>query len=263
MYEEAIRWFTDLFQRDGSILEIIESDHTFVNEQLAKFYDLPTTDGEWRRVEGVNKIGRGGVLGLSATLAKQAGASRTSPTLRGNWVSEVLLGEKLPRPPKDVPRLPEDESAIEGLTVRQLVEKHSSDPRVCGLPHARRSDGFCIEGFDAIGRKRDKDLAGRAIDTRTKLADGTEFDGLAGLRDYLLTKRRDVLVRQFSRKLLGFATGRGVQLSDEPLLDELRSTALAENGYRFSVAVETIVRSPQFRQIRGQDGQVADAGTTR
>ena len=74
-----------------------------------------------------------------ATLAKQSGASRTSPILRGNWLCEVLLGEKLPRPPKDVPRLPEDE-ATETLTVRQLTEKHASDPKCYGCH--RRIDAY-------------------------------------------------------------------------------------------------------------------------
>jgi len=84
-----------------------------------------------------------------------------SPILRGNWICEVLLGEKLPRPPKDVPRLPEDETATEGLTVRQLVEKHSSDPRCAGC-HVRIDPyGFALESFDAIGRLRQRDLADR------------------------------------------------------------------------------------------------------
>src|SRR5207253_10553712 len=113
------------------------ADYPMLNEPLAKFYGIPGVAGaEWRRVEGVRKHSRGGILGLSTTLAKQSGASRTSPILRGNWVSEVLLGDKLPRPPKDVPRLPEDETATEGLTVRQLVEKHSSDSR-CSKCHVR------------------------------------------------------------------------------------------------------------------------------
>src|SRR5262249_54627866 len=160
--------------------------------------------------------GRGGVLGLAATLAAQSGASRTSPILRGNWVFEVLLGERLPRPPKDVPRLPEDETATEGLTGRQLVEKHTRDGR-CAGGHARiDSFGLALEGFDAIGRRRTKDLADRPIDARTRLPDSTEIDGVDGLRQYLLTKRRDDVLRQFCRKLLGFALGRSVQLSDEP-----------------------------------------------
>ena len=130
MHEEAILFFTDLFQNDGSVLSVLDGDHTFLNEALAKHYGIPGVTGpEWRRVDGVKKYGRGGILGLAATLAKQSGASRTSPILRGNWVAEVLLGDKLPRPPKNVPQLPDDEAATEGLTVRQLVEKHTSDPR--------------------------------------------------------------------------------------------------------------------------------------
>ena len=123
MYEESIRFFTDLFQRDGSVLEIIDADYAFLNEALAKHYDIPGVTGpEWRRVEGVKKYARGGILGQSTTLAKQSGASRTSPILRGNWLCEVLLGEKLPRPPKDVPRLPEEVTQVRLLQHLSGVE---------------------------------------------------------------------------------------------------------------------------------------------
>jgi len=252
MYEESIRFFTDVFKSDESVLSIFDADHTFVNESLAKHYGIPGVTGEdWRRVDGVKKFGRGGILGLGATLAKQSGASRTSPILRGNWVAEVLLGDKVPRPPKDVPRLPEDE-ATESLTVRQLTEKHSSDPRCSGC-HARMDGyGYALEGYDAIGRTRTHDLAGRPIDTRAKLFDGTQVEGADALLDYLLTKKRDAVVRQFCRKLLGYALGRGVQLSDKPLLTEMQQK-LRDRDYRFSVAVETIVRSKQFREIRGKE----------
>jgi len=249
MYEEPVRFFTDLFQRDGSVLEILDADHTFLNEALAQHYGIPGVTGEqWRRVDGVKQYGRGGVLAQAAVLSKQAGASRTSPILRGIWVAEVLLGDKLP---KDVPRLPEDE-ATETLTVRQLTEKHSTDPR-CAVCHVRIDGfGYTLESFDAIGRHRDRDLGGRPVDTRARVKDGTELDGFEGLRRYLLTERRDTFLRQFYRKLLGYALGRAVELSDEPLLNDL----LAEqrgSGYRLSHAVETIVQSRQFREIRGKE----------
>jgi hypothetical protein len=258
MYEESIRFFTDLFQNDGSVLNILDADYLFVNDKLAAHYGVPNVTGaEWRRVDGAKQLGRGGILGLSATLAKQSGASRTSPILRGNWISEVLLGERLPRPPKDVPLLPEDE-ASQTLTMRELVEKHTSDER-CAHCHVRIDPfGFSLEHYDAIGRKRDADLGGQAINTRTKVLDGTELDGLEGLRNYLVNTRRDTFLRQFCRKLLGYSLGRGVQLSDEPLLEEMQSK-LKKNDYRFSAAVETIVRSPQFREIRGRENQIAEA----
>src|SRR5262249_45736665 len=217
MYEESIQFFTHLLQENGSVLDILDADYTYVNDDLAKHYgfaaivpagqavpDKPT-GSDWRRIDGVKKLGRGGIRGQATTLAKQSGASRTSPILRGNWISEVLLGERLPRPPKDVPRLPEDETATEGLTVRQLVEKHSSDPK-CTVCHQRiDAFGFALEGFDAIGRRREKDLADRPIETRAKMMDGAEFDGLDGLRKYLLTVRREAFLRQFCRKLLGYS----------------------------------------------------------
>ena len=107
MYEESIRFFTDFFQNNRSVLSLLDADYTFLNEPLAKHYGIPGVAGpEWRRVDGMRKFGRGGILGQAAILAKQSGASRTSPILRGNWVVEVLLGDKLPRPPKDVPQLP-------------------------------------------------------------------------------------------------------------------------------------------------------------
>ncbi len=181
---------------------------------------------------------------MATVLASQSGASRTSPILRGNWVYETLLGEKLPRPPADVPQLPE--SVPSGLSARQLIEKHSSVPE-CAKCHERIDPyGFALEQFDPIGRQR------RAVvDTRTQLADGTPIEGLIGLREYLATDRMDDVLEQFCRKLLGYSLGREIQLSDEPLIDTMVAK-LAGNNYRFSVAVEMIVSSRQFREIRGK-----------
>ena len=255
MYEEVIRFFTDAFQNDASVLTFFEADHTFVDEALAKHYGIPGVEGPgWRRVEGVRKLGRGGILGFGATLAKHSGASRTSPILRGNWVAEALLGDKLPRPPKDVPVLPEDEAA-ETLTVRQLTERHSNDPRCSGCHVRIDGYGFALEGYDAIGRAREKDLGDRPIDARARVFDGTEVDGAEGLRAYLLSTRREALIAQLCRKLLGYALGRAVQLSDKPLLAAMERE-LRENEHRFGAAVLAIVRSRQFQEIRGRDAAI-------
>jgi hypothetical protein len=254
MFEESVLFLTDLFQHNGSLLDLLAADHTFLNAALAEHYGIPGVEGDgWRRVDGVRRYSRGGILGQATTLATQSGASRTSPILRGNWVSEVLLGEKLPRPPKDVPRLPDDGGQLE-LTMRELTEKHTSDPR-CATCHARiDAFGFALEGFDAIGRLREHDLGGRPIDTHVTAPDGTELEGLEGLRGYLLGTRRDAFVRQFCKKLLGYSLGRAVRLSDEPLLAEL-CTELAAHDYRLDVLFDAIVLSKQFREIRGLDAQ--------
>lgn len=250
--EESVCFFTHLFQSNGSILDLIDCDYAFLNEELAHHYGIPNVVGpEWRKVHGVRKFHRGGVLAQASVLAAQSGASRTSPILRGTWISETLLGERLPKPPKGVPPLPE-EVDTETLSVRQLVEKHTSDPK-CATCH-RRIDpyGFSLEAFDAIGRFQTEDHAGRQVDTRVTAIDGLEFSGLAGLRDYILNTRRDAFVRHFCRKLLGFALGRSVQLSDQSLLDDMVSQ-LEANEYTFATAVEAIVNSRQFREIQGRE----------
>jgi hypothetical protein len=249
LQEEAVLFFMDFFSQNRSVLSLLEADHTYLNAELATHYGLEAKGPEWRRVEGLRAMGRGGILGFGSTLAKQSGASRTSPILRGNWLSEVVLGEKLPRPPKGVPILPEE--APKGLTERQLIEKHSSDA-ACANCHKRIDPlGFALEGFDAIGRARTKDSAGLPINTATTLPDGTAINGLAGLRDALLTKRSEDFERQFCRKLLGYALGRSVQLSDKPLLTQMLGL-LKSSRHEVGTVIELIVTSPQFREVRGR-----------
>jgi hypothetical protein len=251
IYEESIRFFQDLFQNDRTVTDVLDADYAFLNESLAKHYGIPGVSGpEWRRVDGVKQYGRGGILGFASVQAKQAGASRTSPVLRGNWVVETLLGEKLPRPPANVPRLPEEEGGADGLTMRQQVEKHDKAPE-CAVCHKRIDPfGFALEQFDPIGRRRAKDSAGLTVDAKAKLKDGTEFEGIDGLRTYLLTTKRDVFIRLFCKRLLGYALGRAVSISDQTLVDEMVAE-LNKSGGRISAAVLAIVRSPQFRMVRG------------
>jgi len=250
--EEGVRFFQYLFQEDRPLLEILDADYTFLNGTLARHYGISGISGpEWRRVAGVKKDGRGGVLALGSVLTKESGASRTSPVLRGNWLVETMLGEKLPKPPPNVPRLPEEESAGEA-TVRQMVEKHAHIPE-CYVCHQRIDPfGFALEKYDPLGRYRAKDLGGRPIDTNVQLKDGTKFEGIDGLRNYLSIQRRDEFQRHFCQKLLGYALGRSVGLSDQPLLDEMLGR-LKKNDNHLSAAVLAIVESKQFRYHRGRE----------
>ncbi|HTU25987.1 MAG TPA: DUF1592 domain-containing protein, partial [Pirellulales bacterium] len=252
LFEESAHFFQNLFQQDRPVVEIFDADYTFLNETLAKHYGIPDVSGpRWRKVDGVKKYGRGGVLAMGSVLAAQSGASRTSPVLRGNWLVETLLGEKTPKPPANVPRLPEEEPS-ENLTVRQMVEQHARVAE-CAVCHERIDPfGFALEKYDAIGRFREVDLGGRKIATDARLKDGTEFDGIDGLRQYLLEHRKALMVRHFCIKLLGYALGRTVTLSDRPLVDEMVAE-LEKNDYRFSAAVMPIVRSKQFCNHRGMD----------
>ncbi len=240
MQEEVTRFLLDLMQNNGRVLSLLDADHSFLSPALAQHYGLQVEGQGWQRVEGLQAAGRGGILGFAATLAKHSGASRTSAILRGMWVSEVILGERTPNPPAGVPTLPEDLPS--DLTERQLIERHSSDPQ-CASCH-RRIDpyGFALEGFDAIGRLRQ-------ADTETILYDGTPVADMADLRDYLLRDKRAAFLKQFSRKLVGYALGRSVQLSDQPLIE-----AMIESGDpTFADVVVTIVQGQAFRHIRGQE----------
>lgn len=251
--EESILFFQDLFQNDRSVASVITADYTYLNEKLASHYGIPDVQGEqFRRFEGAKKFGRGGVLGLASVHTKQAGASRTSPVLRGNWLVETLLGERLPRPPPNVPELPESELDNGGLTMREIVAKHVSDPQ-CASCHQRIDPfGLALENYDPIGRLRVKDLGGLPIDASAKLRDGTQFTGIDGLRDYLISNKQEQFVRVFYKRLVGYALGRATSLSDQVLIDQMMEVT---NNGRTGVtkAIIAIVNSPQFRNIRGAE----------
>lgn len=248
MYEEVIRFLEYVVREDRSILELVEADYVLANGEMAKFYGLEVGGEEgWGIRRGVKERGRGGILGMAATLAKQSGASRSSPILRGNWVSEVLLGEKLPRPPPGVPPLPAEESELEGESVRGAIERHSRDVKCMGCHRRIDPLGFALEGYDAIGRLRSAESQRSSL--RVTTVDGHELEGLEGLKAYVATTRREAFVRQFCRKLLGYSLGRGLRLADEPLVEEME-VALAENGYRFSAAMEVVLGSRPFQYQR-------------
>ncbi len=243
--EEPVRFFEDLLVSDRPVVDVIDADAVVVNDILAKHYGIPGVTGhQWRRVENVSAHSRGGLLGFGAVLAKTAAAARTSPVKRGAWVVQIL-GERLPKTPPGVPPLPE--TPPDGLSVREMTERHRKDP-ACADCHVRIDPyGMTLEQFDALGRLRPaKDL--KPGDAKATTRDGVEIDGFTGLRDYLGRTRREDLLRTLAHKLTGYALGRAVQLSDRKLVDELAKTMI--DGGRWSDVLLIIVRSEQFRCIR-------------
>ena len=252
MNQESTGFVSEIIRNDRSILEFLKADHTFLNDELANHYGIPDVEGpEFRRVAGVGRFGRGGIVTMGSVLTKQAGALRTSPVLRGTWVIETLLGRRVPNPPDDVPQLDEDEVNKDGLTMRQQLERHRADT-ACATCHAKIDPyGFALEAYDPIGRLRERDQNGNPIDARAEPLDADAFVGLSGLQSYLL-EHQDEFTKQFCRKLAGYALGRSVELSDEPLLAEMQ-IQLKTHDYRFSTAMLTLVKSSQFRRHRGQN----------
>jgi hypothetical protein len=243
--EEPVRFFEDLLVNDRPVLDLLTGDAVVVNDVLAKHYGIPNVTGpQWRRVEQVAAHGRGGLLGFGAVLAKQSAAARTSPIKRGAWVVE-MLGERLPNPPADVPPLPETPPA--GLTVREITEFHTKDPRCSGCHSRIDPFGITLGQFDALGRLRPAAEL-KPGETRATLRDGTVIDDFAGLQNYIAGPRRDDLLRSLARKLTGYALGRAVLPSDRPLVDTVTKTMAG--GGCWSDALLVIVQSEQFRCIR-------------
>ena len=243
--EEPVRFFEDLLINDLAVNDVIATDSVIVNDVLAKHYGIPGVTGpEWRRLEKVAAYGRGGLLGLGAVLAKQSAAARTSPIKRGAWVARVL-GDRLPKPPPNVPPLPDAVPA--GLSVRELTERHRKDAN-CAACHVRIDPyGMTLEQFDAIGRLRPASTM-KPGESRATLRDGTDVHDFAGLRNYVAGPRREDLLRTLARKLTGYALSRAVLPSDRALVDEVTKTMIA--GGRWSDALLVIVRSEPFRCIR-------------
>lgn len=258
MFEEPVRLLMDVFQRNRSVLDLLQGRDTFVNPVLAKHYGMPAADGagdEWVRIADATPYGRGGLLPMAVFLTKNAPGLRTSPVKRGYWVAKNVLGDRIPPPPPTVPELPTDESKLE-RPLREMLARHRADAACAGC-HARfDSLGLVFEGFDPVGNRRSKDLAGRAVDAHATFPGGGEGEGVEGLRQYLREKRQDEFVDNLCRKLLVYALGRSLMVSDDPLIRDLRRQ-LAADGYRFDNLIKAIVTSPQFLNKRGREDLAA------
>jgi hypothetical protein len=254
VYEEPIHFLVDAFQSNRSMLDLLYGNYTFVNPVLAHHYGMPIAGSdlnEWVRIDDADKYGRGGILPMAAFLIKNAPGLRTSPVKRGNWVVKNVLGERIPAPPPNVPELPRDEAKLD-LPLRDMLARHRQDPS-CAACHARfDSFGLVFEGFGPVGERRDKDLAGRAIDASATFPDGNQGAGLAGLRQYIREHRQKDFTDNLSRKLLAYALGRSLMLSDELLIRQT-GDKLERDGYRLETLVQSIVTSPQFLNKRGRD----------
>ncbi len=251
MFEEPIRFLLDVFRRNRSILDFLYARDTFVNPTLARHYGMPAVESEasvWTRVPDAGRYDRGGLLPMAAFLTKNAPGLRTSPVKRGYWVAKNLLGDQIPPPPPLVPELPADEAKMD-LPLRQMLERHRANPS-CAACHARfDSFGLAFEAFDPIGRRRSSDLAGRPVDARAAFPGGVEGEGLQGIRQYIRGHREGHFVRGFVSKMLAYALGRSLALSDDLLIQDVGGK-LGKDGCCFETVVDSVVTSRQFLNKR-------------
>ena len=268
--EETERLFLDVLRNDRPVTALIDSPYTFLNERLAVHYGIPgVTGSRFRRVDLPPDVPaaarRGGLLRHGGVLMVTSYATRTSPTIRGNWILENLLGTPAPPPPPDIPNLTE-KSALAASTVRERLARHRADPACAGCHDLIDPVGFALENFDAVGRWRDRD-GSLPIDSRGRLPDGTELDGLAELEAGLVADPR-ALAQTLTEKLMTYALGRAVGPSDAPairaILRETASTAperkTSPKKYVLSSLIAGIVVSEPFRVRRAVDRRIAEAG---
>jgi hypothetical protein len=264
MFEEPVRFLTDVIQNNRSALDLIYGKDTFVNPVLALHYGMAVTSNspiDWVHVTDATPFNRGGLLPMAVFLTKNAPGLRTSPVKRGNWVVRNILGERIPPPPATVPELPHDEAKLD-LPLRQMLARHRDDAN-CAACHARfDSLGLVFEGYGPIGERRDKDLAGHPIDDSAtfpigKDGPGGDGAGLSGLRQYIRDHRQNDFIDNLCAKLLAYGLNRSLILSDDALIQEMHRKLDADD-YRFDDMIETIVTSKQFLNKRGGD-EIADA----
>jgi mono/diheme cytochrome c family protein len=243
MRRETELVFAAILQEGRSILELLNGRFTFLNERLATHYGLEGVTGdEFQRVE-LDGLRRGGVLTQAGVLTVSSYPTRTSPVIRGKWVLDNILNEPPPPPPDDVPAL--DESAVTGAgTMREQLEKHRANA-TCAACHARMDPlGFGLENYDAIGRWRDHE-GETPIDASGVLPGGRSFTTPAELKA-IMTENKGAFTRALAEKMLTYATGRGMELSDRPAVSRV-ARRVEGNGYRLRELVLAVVESATFR----------------
>jgi mono/diheme cytochrome c family protein len=247
---------TELFlesqlREDRSVVDLLTSNETFLNEQLARHYGIPGVYGShFRRVRLADE-NRFGLLGKASVLAVTSYTTRTSPTVRGKWLLENILAAPMPPPPPNVPALEASNKEGKALSVRQMLEMHRANP-TCASCHARMDPlGFSLENFDAIGQWRTAD-AGVAIDASGVLLDGTKVAGPAELRQAFVARKQQ-FVKAVTEKLLTYTLGRGLEYTDAPAVRGIVRSAAADD-YRWSSVILGIVKSAPFQMRMAASG---------
>ena len=251
---QALREETELLidsvvREDRSVLDLLSADYTFLNERLAKHYEIPHVYGsQMRRYELNSNEHRGGLLRQGSILTVTSYATRTSPVIRGKWILENLIGTPPPPPPADVPALKEN-TVSASLPVRARLAEHRANQACASCHKLIDPPGFALENYDAVGRWRTVEES-QPIDATGGLPDGSKFEGVAGLEQALL-KRPEVFVVTLTEKLLTFGLGRGVEYHDAPAVRKVVREAAAAD-YRFSSLIEGIATSTPFQMRRAE-----------
>jgi hypothetical protein len=251
MKQEAEAYFAHIMREDRSVLELIDSDYTFVNDQLAAVYGLPgITGAQLQKVTLPPDNPRGGILTMGGVLTVTSNATRTSPVKRGKWILENILGSPSAPPPPDVPGLEktQDKLGERKPTQRELIALHRADP-LCASCHERMDPlGLALENFNAFGRQRAMEF-GQPIDTSGELATGEKITGIKELKKVIIQGHRSEFYHTLTEKLMTYALGRGVEYYDVPTIDAIVARLEKDDG-KFSTLLMGVIESAPFQRRR-------------
>ncbi len=218
MVTETETFFRHVLDNNLSPREFLSADYSFLNRELARHYGIEDIEGDHFRRVPLTGTPRGGLLGQGSFLMASANGVDTSPVVRGIYVLENVLGYTPPPPPDDVPEIEPDTRGA--TTIRDQLVKHREMP-TCAQCHSKIDPpGFALENFDAIGGWRTHYTRSAAIDPSGQLPNGEAFQSFVEFRE-LMTKRHAEFTRCLTEKLLTYAIGRELGISDRPAIDAI------------------------------------------
>ena len=245
MRSESALFFYSLLRDNQPLYRLIDARYTYLNEELARHYGIRGIEGTKMRPVRLKTSRRGGILTHASVLSVTAFPDRTSPVVRGHWVLGSLLGTPPPDPPPDVGEISERVLERNDLSFREKVQLHSKNPQ-CAVCHQEMDPiGFSLENYDNFGRWRTRQY-GDTIDAQGQLPNGQRFIGAAGLREVIVSERKDDLTRQIAKKMLAYAIGRQLEYYDEAALRKIVE-ATRQDGYRFQTLLMAIIESYPFQ----------------
>ena len=255
MRGETQQFFKELLDHDLSALNLLASDFTMLNEPLAKHYGVDGVYGQrFRRVSLEPRQHRGGLLGQASVLLSNSTGVDSHPVRRAVWIRDRLLHDAPAPPPPDVPSLDQADPEFLRLSVREQLEIHRGTEACAGCHRNIDPWGIALENFDAVGlwrnqirRKVAEDVVEMLpADASDVLPDGYEIDGAGALREYLVTERKNEFARSTVARLLTFALGRRLELSDQETVANL-TDQFAFNDYRLRGLIQDIAASVPFQ----------------
>ena len=245
MLNETYSFVQYVLKNDLSIMNFIDSDFAMLNQNLAEFYGINGVKGnKFRPVKLSERHKRGGLLSQGSFLSGHSDGVQAHTIKRAVWLKEKILGEHPPPPPPNVPEIDPDTPGFENLSLKEQLFLHRNKVSCMDCHSKIDPFGVVFENYDAVGRFQLK-FNEKIIDTKSKLPDGTEVDGIEGIKDYILDLKKDNFTKSLVKNLFAYALGRDVNFADEKEINNIVKE-VKDNDYRFRTIIEQIVLSPSF-----------------